>query len=74
MKVKDSNYADYKTARQWAKKGYLPVDGAAGVELWANAYCNGNTIQYLKRQNQTMNKIKKRWESPGVFFISKIPV
>ena len=46
MKVKDSNYADYQTARQWALHGYLPVDGAAGVELWANAYCKDSYIYY----------------------------
>ena len=39
MKVKDSDYADYQTERQWAKKRYLPVSGSAGVDLWANAYC-----------------------------------
>ena len=46
MKVKDSNYADYQTARQWALRGYLPVDGAAGVELWANAYCRDSYTYY----------------------------
>jgi DNA polymerase-3 subunit epsilon len=46
MKVKDGNYADYKTARQWAKKGYLPVSGATGVEMWANAYCKDSYIYY----------------------------
>lgn len=46
MKVKDSNYADYQTARQWALRGYLPVDGTAGVELWANAYCRDSYTYY----------------------------
>ena len=50
MKVKDSNYADYKTARQWAKKGYLPVSGATGVELWANAYCQDSYTYYAPNE------------------------
>ena len=35
MKI-SKDYPDYKTARQWALQGYLPVDGAEGMELWAN--------------------------------------
>lgn len=38
MKV-HNDYPEYKTARQWAKKGLLPIEGVKGIELWANQYC-----------------------------------
>ena len=45
MKIR-SEFPDYKTTRQWALQGYLPVDGAEGVELWANNYCQDCYIYY----------------------------
>ena len=38
MKV-HNDHPEYKTARQWAKEGYLPNEDASGIELWANQYC-----------------------------------
>ena len=38
MKVRNNSpeYKDYLTIKQWAKQGFLPKDGAEGIELWAN--------------------------------------
>lgn len=38
MKVKSYSYPEYKTARQWALHGYLPMQGAEGIRLWASGY------------------------------------
>ena len=39
MKV-HNNYLDKsKTARQWAKEGFLPKEGAIGVTMWSNQFC-----------------------------------
>ena len=39
MKVHNCDYPNHKTARQWAKQGFLPIENAVGVELWANQFC-----------------------------------
>ena len=31
MKVHNIDYPDHKTARQWAKQGFLPIEGAEGI-------------------------------------------
>ncbi len=31
MKVHNIDYPDHKTARQWAKQGFWPIDGAKGI-------------------------------------------
>lgn len=31
-------FPNYKTERQWAKRGYLPKHGAEGITLWTNPY------------------------------------
>ena len=48
MKVRNYSpeYKDYQTIRQWAKKGFLPIDSAVGVELWANQNCQDKYIYY----------------------------
>ena len=46
MKVKNIDYPDYKTARQWAKQGYLPKEGATGIELWSNRNCVNRYVYY----------------------------
>ncbi len=46
MKVHNADYSDYKTARQWAKQGFLPIKSAIGVELWANCYCQNSYVYY----------------------------
>lgn len=46
MKVHNHDYPDHKTARQWAKQGFLPIDGAEGIELWANQFCQNKYIYY----------------------------
>ena len=33
MEIKNDSYSDYKTARQWALLGFLPLDGAEGIKL-----------------------------------------
>ena len=46
MKV-HNNYLDKsKTARQWAKEGFLPKEGAVGVTMWSNQYCHLQCIYY----------------------------
>jgi len=48
MKVRNYSpeYKDYQTIRQWAKKGFLPIDSAVGVELWANQNCQDKYVYY----------------------------
>ena len=46
MKVKNSDYDTYKTARQWALQGKLPIEGIPGIELWANQYCKESYVYY----------------------------
>ena len=48
MKVRNNSpeYKDYQTIRQWAKKGFLPIDSAVGVELWANQNCQDKYVYY----------------------------
>lgn len=46
MKVKNQDYPDHKTARQWAKQGFLPIEGAKGIDLWANRYCKDTYTYY----------------------------
>ena len=46
MKVHNHDYPNRKTARQWAKQGFLPKDGAEGIELWANQFCQDKYIYY----------------------------
>ena len=40
------DYPEHKTARQWAKHGFLPKEGAEGIELWANQYRQDSYIYY----------------------------
>jgi len=35
-----------KTARQWAKEGFLPKDGAIGALMWTNQWCQ-KTAEYF---------------------------
>lgn len=48
VKIKNYNreFDGYMTERQWALKGCLAIDGAKGVELWSNAYCQHSYIYY----------------------------
>ena len=46
MKVHNIDYPDHKTARQWALKGFLPIEGARGIELWANRSYKDKYIYY----------------------------
>lgn len=46
MKIHNYDYPTYKTARQWAKQGFLPIEGAIGVELWVNRNCQHKYIYY----------------------------
>ncbi len=41
-----NDYPEHKTARQWAKQGYLPKEGAEGIELWANQYRQDSYIYF----------------------------
>lgn len=34
-----NDYPNHRTVRQWAKIGFLPAEGAEGMELWSNRYC-----------------------------------
>jgi DNA polymerase-3 subunit epsilon len=44
--MKVNNNPEFKTARQWAKQGFLPIEGASGIELWANHFCQDKYIYY----------------------------
>ena len=46
MQVHNIDYPDHKTARQWALKGFLPIKGAKGIELWANRNYKNKYIYY----------------------------
>ena len=46
MKTHNYDYPEYKTARQWARAGYLPTENAQGVELWANRNCQNKYTYY----------------------------
>lgn len=46
MKTHNYDYPEYKTARQWARAGYLPTENAQGVELWANRNCQKKYTYY----------------------------
>lgn len=48
MKIKNSEreFDSYKTKRQWALQGLLPVADAKGVELWTNSFCQHTAIYY----------------------------
>ena len=46
MKVKSGEFTAYRTARQWALRGYLPAARAQGVELWANPYCQASFVYF----------------------------
>lgn len=35
-----------KTARQWAKEGFLPTEEAVGVTMWSNQYCQLQSVYY----------------------------
>ncbi len=35
------------TVRQWAKKGYIPINNDAGKMLWSNSFCNNHQYWYL---------------------------
>jgi DNA polymerase-3 subunit epsilon len=45
MKVRDE-YPEHKTVRQWARAGQLPKEGAEGVELWVNRFCQKSAVYY----------------------------
>ena len=46
----DSEYIEYNTIRQWAKRGFLPIEGEQGVELWANCNYQDKFIYYSPEQ------------------------
>ena len=37
------------TALQWAKKGFIPNEGAEGTEQWTNCYYSAKAV-YFKRE------------------------
>lgn len=58
MKVKNYDYPDYKTARQWAKEGYLPKENVEGIELWANRNCQHSFIYYSVEDVEKADKAR----------------
>ena len=44
METHSIDYPNHKTARQWAKLGFLPIEGAEGIRLWANRFCQDSYI------------------------------
>lgn len=50
MKVHKNEIDESKTARQWAKKGYLPMEGATGTLMWTNYYCNHSKEYFSSEQ------------------------
>lgn len=49
----DDEYREYKTIRQWAKQGYLPKEGAQGIELWANCNYQDSYTYYSPEEVET---------------------
>lgn len=45
-----TSHPEYKTARQWAKAGYLPKQDSDGLELWANCYCQDKYLYYSPQE------------------------
>ena len=56
MKVHTLDYPEHNTIRQWALKGFLPKDGAEGIELWANKRCHDRYIYYAPEDVFEANK------------------
>ena len=50
MKVHKIEIDESKTVRQWAKKGYLPMEGATGTLMWTNYYCNHSKEYFSSEQ------------------------
>jgi len=50
LKVHKIEIDESKTARQWAKKGYLPMEGATGTLMWTNYYCNHSKEYFSSEQ------------------------
>lgn len=48
-----STLSETKTARQWARAGYLPKDGAQGAEMWINRYCQKSAVYYAPAEVET---------------------
>lgn len=46
MKTHNYDYPEYKTARQWARAGYLPTESVQGVEFGSNRNCQKKHIYY----------------------------
>ena len=46
MKTRSVDYPEYKTARQWAKQGLLPIEGANGITLWATRNYQDQYVYY----------------------------
>lgn len=45
------DYPDgFKTKRQWAKYGYLPIDDNLGSREWTNCFCQQTALYYTKEQ------------------------
>lgn len=58
MKVRNYSpeYKDYQTIRQWAKQGFLPIENAVGVELWANQFCQDSYVYYSPEEVSAATK------------------
>lgn len=65
MQVKNQHnkYSEYKTVRQWAKAGFLPKEGATGIELWANQNCQDSYTYYAPEEVTAATK-----EDLAIFF------
>ena len=46
METYSKDCPNHKTARQWAKLGFLPIEGAKGIRLWANRFCQDAYLYY----------------------------
>ena len=56
----DDEYIEYNTIRQWAKQGFLPKEGAQGIELWANSNYQDSYTYYSPEEvyKATPEKLK----------------
>lgn len=60
----DGKHEGYYTIRQWAKKGYLPIEGAEGTKLWVNRYCQSEQTYYTEEEvyQATPEQLNEYWK------------
>ena len=56
-RTRDQRSSDeLKTARQWAKLGYVAKDGETGEEMWTNCFCRQTAVYFTSEQVKSATK------------------